>query len=237
MTSVEENLGERIDEPSVGQIATLFHDLCPSEGQGDVIENHPSVHESAADHDQFTTEARVLQHDLTILLVFHVPPVGLDQVHASAYVTLADDENAVLHHRHHEETERAAELQLIVKVLDLQDDEHAAGNEDEREQTVTEKVQSNVLDRVEERMMQRSWPRADCLQRPQIELHVETQVVLVTSIAEFLRGSELSLDHRRTSGARESLRPVSLMTQVDSKSFVGLRACARQIGNEKEEKK
>ena len=99
---------KRVNQPRVRQIAILFHDFRSRERQRDVIEDHPSVHECAADRDQSTTETRVAQHDLTILAVFHVHPVVLDQVYARTYASLADHEHAVLYRRHQEKTERAA---------------------------------------------------------------------------------------------------------------------------------
>ena len=108
--------------------------------QSDVIKNDPSVHEGATDYDQSTAETRVFQHYLTILLISHVLPIVFDQFHAFAYIVLPNNEDAVLHHGHQEETERAAEFQLLVKVLDLEDDVYTARDQNESEQFVAEEI-------------------------------------------------------------------------------------------------
>ena len=140
-TRVGDRRWERVNQPRVRQVATLFDDLWSRERQHDVIENHPSVHEEAADDGETAIEARVVEHDLAILAVFHVPPVVLHQVHAFTYASLADHENQILRHGHHEEAERGGHLHLVVNVRDLDGEAHDPRDQDEREQTVAEKIQ------------------------------------------------------------------------------------------------
>lgn len=180
--SVDDHSGHREHQSPVGHVPVLVDDLGASERHRHEVEQNAAVHEEAANDHQPTTEIGVLQHDPPVLLMPHVPPIALDVLDASANIVLAKDQNAVLHHGHHEETESAAELQLVVEVLDLQDNEHERGNQQHSQQPVAAYIQHSAIQRLDPGVIRGSRPRADRLESPDVQLHADPEVVLVIPI-------------------------------------------------------